>query len=495
MIMNSKYDFNRRAFLAETAKGLGLVTASSLFNLNAFAQTPKKNIVFVYFNYSALIPRKNNLTGEFHLNGGSKTMASLDKHKSDALFIREASVKFSGTSHAGHFPNHVATLTGFAGEGQSSKLVGPSGGKYDGTSVDLVAGEHLQNTYNTTVKHVNLAYSSQHADNASVVKGGFLWRTVSFQKNGNTANPVKPNLSPTQVYNSLKGSVQQACANTTPTANNNVDNSAQIAQLQKNINHSRLILDNLGEFKSNYLIPKTEFDKLEVQVANKVKGFERQLAALNSENDNNNPPPPVVECSNLTAPNNVDESPRRDYNYFHRKSNAFFNLIAASFKSNYCRSFTYYTSAFAGPPHGNAHNNALNGAGLSESGQVIAAFNREIFKSVDSLVNILKRAGVYSDTMVVLVGEFPHQNDGGDKPDHRIDNMPWLVLNSGKNGEYTRREHGRILHPSDIHVSLLNKLGMPITSFGSANHESKSCLLYTSPSPRDRQKSRMPSSA
>ena len=27
------------------------------------------------------------------------------------------------------------------------------------------------------------------------------------------------------------------------------------------------------------------------------------------------------------------------------------------------------------------------------------------------------------------------------------------------------------------------------------NHPSKSCLLYTSPSPRDRQKSRMPSSA
>ena len=34
-----------------------------------------------------------------------------------------------------------------------------------------------------------------------------------------------------------------------------------------------------------------------------------------------------------------------------------------------------------------------------------------------------------------------------------------------------------------------------IGGFGIANTVSKTCLLYTSPSPRDRQKSRMPSSA
>ena len=34
--------------------------------------------------------------------------------------------------------------------------------------------------------------------------------------------------------------------------------------------------------------------------------------------------------------------------------------------------------------------------------------------------------------------------------------------------------------------------GMPVGAFGGSN---KICLLYTSPSPRDRQKSRMPSSA
>ena len=46
-------------------------------------------------------------------------------------------------------------------------------------------------------------------------------------------------------------------------------------------------------------------------------------------------------------------------------------------------------------------------------------------------------------------------------------------------------------------------LGMPLlsgiangsTADGAKTRKAKSCLLYTSPSPRDRQKSRMPSSA
>ena len=36
---------------------------------------------------------------------------------------------------------------------------------------------------------------------------------------------------------------------------------------------------------------------------------------------------------------------------------------------------------------------------------------------------------------------------------------------------------------------------MPITSYGIITMNIKDCLLYTSPSPRDRTRSRMPSSA
>ena len=42
---------------------------------------------------------------------------------------------------------------------------------------------------------------------------------------------------------------------------------------------------------------------------------------------------------------------------------------------------------------------------------------------------------------------------------------------------------------------LHRKIGDERTALAIATWESKACLLYTSPSPRDRQKSRMPSSA
>ena len=51
---------------------------------------------------------------------------------------------------------------------------------------------------------------------------------------------------------------------------------------------------------------------------------------------------------------------------------------------------------------------------------------------------------------------------------------------------------------TDIHGHLEDKIGDPAKAgdeIGVARLQSLICLLYTSPSPRDRQKSRMPSSA
>ena len=41
----------------------------------------------------------------------------------------------------------------------------------------------------------------------------------------------------------------------------------------------------------------------------------------------------------------------------------------------------------------------------------------------------------------------------------------------------------------------VKRTGRSVKGIRSANVQNQSCLLYTSPSPRDRQKSRMPSSA
>ena len=63
-----------------------------------------------------------------------------------------------------------------------------------------------------------------------------------------------------------------------------------------------------------------------------------------------------------------------------------------------------------------------------------------------------------------------------------------------KNGKADKREGKDIAHKRPLSKGGKNSHGVKVQS-KSKNRSFKSCLLYTSPSPRDRQKSRMPSSA
>ena len=85
----------------------------------------------------------------------------------------------------------------------------------------------------------------------------------------------------------------------------------------------------------------------------------------------------------------------------------------------------------------------------------------------------------------------------------------WADLNNGefKNGEFERVDRaGNTLWLQATYNPVLNEAGKPIgvVKFASditaakletASTQSKVCLLYTSPSPRDQRGSRMPSSA
>ena len=54
----------------------------------------------------------------------------------------------------------------------------------------------------------------------------------------------------------------------------------------------------------------------------------------------------------------------------------------------------------------------------------------------------------------------------------------------------------KIIHLSDPHIYIDKIHGIdPVSKFKKALTHIKNCLLYTSPSPRDRTRSRMPSSA
>ena len=54
---------------------------------------------------------------------------------------------------------------------------------------------------------------------------------------------------------------------------------------------------------------------------------------------------------------------------------------------------------------------------------------------------------------------------------------------------------GELPYGVRVNVALLSDATSPHSVTGQSYHNVKACLLYTSPSPRDRQKSRMPSSA
>ena len=58
---------------------------------------------------------------------------------------------------------------------------------------------------------------------------------------------------------------------------------------------------------------------------------------------------------------------------------------------------------------------------------------------------------------------------------------------------YTREEQYTVVIEESFYVGLYENV--PDTLAGFASGDNRGCLLYTSPSPRDRQKSRMPSSA
>ena len=147
--MSFKYDKKRRLFLSDLAKGAGLLSVSSLFSLNTFAQSTSdiQNVVFFFFNHTANFPQNDN-RGTFHLDSGSG-MPNLVKHKDDALFVRNCDHKFrSGTGNT-HSTNQYSIFTGY-NTPNNGHIAGTAHDSNAGVSMDLVAGNFLQKKYRKT---------------------------------------------------------------------------------------------------------------------------------------------------------------------------------------------------------------------------------------------------------------------------------------------------------------------------------------------------------
>ena len=92
-----------------------------------------------------------------------------------------------------------------------------------------------------------------------------------------------------------------------------------------------------------------------------------------------------------------------------------------------------------------------------------------------ALVKDLKQRGLLDDTLVIWGGEFGRT--------------------SFSQGKLTKEMFGRDHHPRCFTMWMAGGGVKPGVVYGQTDDFSYNCLLYTSPSPRDRTRSRMPSSA
>ena len=144
-------------------------------------------MVFLFFLNGAAIPAtKDNFTerGHFHFDNNTY-LPSLVGSRNDSLFIRGANNLYNAGApkdKRGHGTNQAGVWTAHPYQPSGEKLAGVDGEDANaGTSVNILAGKHLQNIYKTKVPHLNLAYWDKHGD-ATTDNHPFLWETSTFIK-------------------------------------------------------------------------------------------------------------------------------------------------------------------------------------------------------------------------------------------------------------------------------------------------------------------------
>ena len=124
----------------------------------------------------------------------------------------------------------------------------------------------------------------------------------------------------------------------------------------------------------------------------------------------------------------------------------------------------------------------------SVADETISQYKLQGAKLVDALLKFIREEYSLSiDATDIQHGE-DHQDESGDEADV-VDDL--LKIRKSKRGGEEDRKGDDNEHNSG---GLLGRLRTTCASKGNLARP-ETCLLYTSPSPRDRQKSRMPSSA
>ena len=141
------------------------------------------------------------------------------------------------------------------------------------------------------------------------------------------------------------------------------------------------------------------------------------------------------------------------------------------------------------------HHNLSHHGQDEEKIEQLTKIETELMKSFGGLIGGLKSkqegGGSLLENTSVLFG-----SNLGNANAHDWRNLPIILAGGGfKHGQHIAFDKDNNKPLCNLFVSMLQKSGIDIDKFGSSDGMLECCLLYTSPSPRDRTRSRMPSSA
>ena len=188
----------------------------------------------------------------------------------------------------------------------------------------------------------------------------------------------------------------------------------------------------------------------------------------------------------------TDEQPPddiRDQKQFFEKFELMLSIARLAFETDSTRIVTLMVDAFATPPFklhpdqnttDGYHNLSHHGQSESKVQQLMEADHQQMMllqKLFSRLSEVHEREDRLLDRTMILFG-----SNMGDANTHANTNLPILLAGGGlRHGQHLafRRDQNQPL--CNLYVTMLQHLHI--------------CLLYTSPSPRDKRQSRMPSSA
>ncbi len=452
----------RREFLALAAQSMGMYALSNIYRgLPAHAQSvaTKKRVVFVYFYHGAIIRPpvynggavthdKGNWTFDKPLFGGRNgALAALNQVRGDSRIIRGISQKFDLNKDNDHVQSQSSVFSGCAMDPTKNDDRSAITGNYKGKTIDVLMGQHLQRVHGSRAPYLIVGSEADQPSNDKTPQ----WITSSYE---DFRNYIRPFTNLNQLKETLLNDVSCFAS-----SQGTVQQQASVLSAQRSV--QSIIKRNIERFSKERLISAKIKTKMIEQIDENKSNLDKKIANLTSEQSSStieNCTAELPSDSELTSYGNFR---KHDIPLFTNRNRAINKMVSFALANNYTNVATIYHNNFSTRYHDAAHESGFNKNQDSYRQKLRENIDLSI-GLVNDLINQLKAQNIYQDTMIVLATEFSSQGDN-----HNLNNMPWLVINSGSSGDYDPRQR---IHIGDLHTSLARKVGLTLNGFGGTEH-------------------------